>query len=76
MKFKNIKKNTFIKLAMGLGILIPHYLYYAVTGYYCVWANIGYLPLASILSNNVHFSLGTKVKVKFLSARSPEVHVP
>lgn len=39
------KKDRLIRIIIGLLILIPHYIYYAVTDYYCVWANLGYLPL-------------------------------
>ena len=45
MKCNVGKKDRIIRIAIGLAILIPHYIYYAVTGYYCVWANLGYLPL-------------------------------
>jgi len=34
-----------IRIAAGLIILIPHYIYYFTTGYYCVWANLGFFPL-------------------------------
>jgi hypothetical protein len=39
------KKDQIIRIIVGLVILIPHYVYYIVTGYYCVWANLGYIPL-------------------------------
>lgn len=45
MKCNVGKKDRWIRIIIGLAILVPHYVYYAVTGYYCVWANIGYIPL-------------------------------
>jgi hypothetical protein len=45
MKCNVGKKDRIIRIIIGLAILIPHYVYYAVKGYYCVWANIGYIPL-------------------------------
>lgn len=36
-------KDRWIRIIVGLVVLVAHYVYYAVTGYYCVWANIGYL---------------------------------
>jgi Inner membrane protein YgaP-like, transmembrane domain len=38
-------KDRLMRIIVGLAILIPHYVYYLVTGYYCPWANIGYIPL-------------------------------
>jgi hypothetical protein len=45
MKCNVGKKDRWIRIIIGLLILVPHYVYYAVTGYYWVWANIGYIPL-------------------------------
>ncbi len=45
MKCNVGKTDRYIRIAIGLIILITHYIYYAVTDYYCVWANIGYIPL-------------------------------
>jgi len=45
MKCNVGKTDRWLRIVIGLVILIPHYTYYAVTGYYCVWANIGYIPL-------------------------------
>ncbi len=45
MKCNVGKKDRMIRIIIGLVILITHYVYYAITGYYCVWANLGYIPL-------------------------------
>ena len=45
MKCNVGKKDRIIRIVVGLVILISHYVYYAITGYYCVWANLGYVPL-------------------------------
>lgn len=39
------KTDRIIRIVVGAAILIAHYVYYAVTGYYCVWANLAYIPL-------------------------------
>lgn len=31
------------RLVFGILILLVHYIYYIATGYYCIWANIGWL---------------------------------
>lgn len=43
MKLNVGSKDRWIRIIVGLIVLVAHYVYYAVTGYYCVWANIGYL---------------------------------
>ncbi len=45
MKCNVGKKDRMIRIIIGLVILITHYVYYAITGYYCVWANLAYIPL-------------------------------
>lgn len=45
MKCNVGKTDRIIRIVIGLAILIVHYIYYAITGYYCVWANLGYIPL-------------------------------
>ncbi len=45
MKCNVGKKDRVIRIIVGLAILVPHYVYYAVVGHYCVWANLGYIPL-------------------------------
>ena len=45
MKCNVGKKDRMFRIILGLVILTVHYVYYAITGYYCVWANIGYIPL-------------------------------
>ncbi len=45
MKCNMGKTDRMIRIIIGAGILLVHYIYYAVTGYYCVWANIAWLPL-------------------------------
>ena len=47
MKCNIGRTDRIIRIVIGLAILIPHYIYYAMTGYYCVWANIGWLPLVT-----------------------------
>jgi hypothetical protein len=45
MKCNVGKTDRMIRIVVGLVILIVHYVYYAITGYYCVWANLAYIPL-------------------------------
>ena len=45
MKCNVGKRDRWIRIIIGLAILVPHYIYYAVTGYYCVWDNLGWIPL-------------------------------
>ena len=45
MKCNVGKTDRIIRVVVGLVILIVHYVYYAITGYYCVWANLAYIPL-------------------------------
>ncbi|NQU28282.1 MAG: DUF2892 domain-containing protein [Candidatus Marinimicrobia bacterium] len=45
MKCNIGKTDRMIRIIVGVVILAIHYIYYAVTGYYCVWANLGYIPL-------------------------------
>jgi len=45
MKCNVGKTDRMIRIILGLVILIAHYVYYGITGYYCVWANIGWIPL-------------------------------
>ncbi|MBC8402664.1 MAG: DUF2892 domain-containing protein [Candidatus Marinimicrobia bacterium] len=45
MKCNVGKTDRIIRIGLGLVILVTHYIYYVVTGYYCVWANIGWIPL-------------------------------
>ncbi len=45
MKCNVGKKDRMIRIIIGVLILGTHYIYYAATGYYCVWANIGWIPL-------------------------------
>jgi hypothetical protein len=45
MKCNVGKKDRIIRIVVGLGVLTAHYVYYAITGYYLVWANLGYIPL-------------------------------
>jgi hypothetical protein len=45
MKCNVGKTDRMLRIIVGLVILAAHYIYYAVTGYYCVWANIAYIPL-------------------------------
>lgn len=45
MKANVGKTDRMLRIIVGIVILATHYIYYAVTGYYCVWANIGYIPL-------------------------------
>lgn len=45
MKCNVGKKDRWIRIIIGATILAVHYIYYAVTGYYCVWANLAYIPL-------------------------------
>ena len=45
MKCNVGKTDRVIRIVVGLVILIVHYVYYAITGYYCVWANLAYIPL-------------------------------
>jgi len=45
MKCNIGKTDRMIRIIVGIVILAIHYIYYAVTGYYCVWANLGYIPL-------------------------------
>jgi hypothetical protein len=45
MKSNVGNKDRLFRIVIGVVILAIHYIYYAFTGYYCVWANIGYIPL-------------------------------
>jgi hypothetical protein len=45
MKCNVGKTDRVIRIVVGLVILIVHYVYYAIIGYYCVWANLAYIPL-------------------------------
>jgi hypothetical protein len=45
MKCNMGKKDRLIRIIISLIILAAHYIYYAVNGYYCVWANLAYIPL-------------------------------
>ena len=45
------KKDRLFRIILGIAILATHYIYYAVTGYYCVWANIGYLFLLTVTTS-------------------------
>lgn len=39
------KTDRTLRITISLVILVAHYIYYAVTGYYCVWANLAFIPL-------------------------------
>ena len=45
MKCNVGKTDRAIRIIIGLAILISHWVYYAIYGYYCVWANLGFIPL-------------------------------
>lgn len=45
MKCNVGKTDRMLRIVVGVVILAVHYIYYAVTGYYFVWANIGWIPL-------------------------------
>ena len=45
MKCNVGKTDRLIRIIVGLTILIVHYVFYAINGYYCVWANLAYIPL-------------------------------
>lgn len=45
MKCNVGKKDRIIRIVVGAGILAAHYIHYAATGNYIVWANIAYIPL-------------------------------
>ena len=45
MKCNVGKTDRILRIVIGAVILIAHYIYYALTGYYCVWANLAYIPL-------------------------------
>ena len=62
MKCNVGKKDRIIRIIVGLVILIPHYIYYAVTGYYCVWANLGYIPLLTGLFKICPLYITLKIK--------------
>lgn len=47
MKCNVGSKDRLFRIVIGVVILAIHYIYYAITGYYCVWANIGYIPLVT-----------------------------
>jgi len=38
-------KDRIIRIVLGVLILGGHYGYYAMGGEYCIWANIGFIPL-------------------------------
>ena len=43
---KNVgKTDRTLRISIALVILVAHYIYYAVSGYYCVWANLAFIPL-------------------------------
>lgn len=45
MKCNMGKKDRKLRIIFGALILVVHYIYYFVTGYYCVWANLAFIPL-------------------------------
>lgn len=45
MKCNVGKTDRMIRIWLGGIILAVHYISYFVTGYYCVWANIAWIPL-------------------------------
>ncbi|MFQ6604730.1 MAG: DUF2892 domain-containing protein [Fidelibacterota bacterium] len=49
MKCNVGKTDRRIRLITGSGILIVHYAYYLITGYYCVWANLAWILVLTAL---------------------------
>ena len=45
MKCNVGKKDRLFRIFIGAGVLIAHYVSYGITGHYCVWANLAYIPL-------------------------------
>jgi hypothetical protein len=58
------KTDRLIRIILGFALLAAHYIYYAVTGYYCVWANIGYLFLLTGLFSFCPLYLPFKINTK------------
>jgi hypothetical protein len=61
MKCNVGKTDRMIRIVVGLVILIVHYVYYAITGYYCVWANLAYIPLLTGLFRICHLYIPFKI---------------
>lgn len=45
MKCNVGKTDRLIRIIVGLLIVVATYVYWAVAGYYCVWGNLGFIPL-------------------------------
>ena len=47
MKCNVGKTDRIIRIVVGAGVLAAHYINYAVTGNYIVWANLAFIPLVT-----------------------------